>query len=172
MLYIHEGSEERRGSEISGALSALCAKLADADVPVLNVCTLARNFMLVREAVSERALSTLRSTVEASHDAGNVVPSSLAAPAGVRLRLMRPHLAICTLRLDQLPAVSHALLQLFFFLEEVRGSWWRPVRCLVRPCCRFADTSPRCLMPSRLAALATRAHPPLTAPGGGLLPLL
>ena len=120
VLYIHEGSEERSGSEISGALSALCAKLADAAVPVLNVCTLARNFMLVREAVSERALATLRATVEASHAGTAEATASLVAPAGVALRLTRPRYAICTLKLEQLHTLSHALLQLFFFFEEAR----------------------------------------------------
>ncbi|KAL1510552.1 hypothetical protein AB1Y20_006854 [Prymnesium parvum] len=117
VLYIHEGSEERQGSEISGTLSALCARLADASVAVLNVCTLARNFMLVREAACERALATLRATVEAGQAGGARGGGVAAQPiAAAKIRLRRARLAICSFKLESLPSLSHALLH-FFFLE-------------------------------------------------------
>lgn len=121
VLYIHEGSEERQGSEISGTLSALCARLADASVAVLNVCTLARNFMLVREAACERALATLRATVEAGQAGGARGGGVEAQPiAAAKIRLRRARLAICSFKLESLPNLTHALLH-FFFLEPVRA---------------------------------------------------
>ena len=140
-LYIHEGSSERSGAEISGALSTLCDRLARARVPVLNVCTLSRNFMLVRQDVAERALTTLRSAVEEScgrpgttaiGDIGEDVRASEsgnggsvggsatgggggdASMSGVRIELKRAEVCIGTLSVEEIKTASHALLSLFF----------------------------------------------------------
>ena len=86
-LYIHEASSGRAGAEISGALSALCDVLAKARVPVLNVCTLARNFMLMREEVAQVALDTLRTAVEqgASSSLGSSSSPSTSPSTAVEL---------------------------------------------------------------------------------------
>ena len=75
-LYLHESSTEKSGHELSGSLSLLCDRLAAARVPVLNVTTLARNFMLVQSSVAELALSTLRAAVEAYGCVAHVVTSA------------------------------------------------------------------------------------------------
>ena len=132
-LYIHEGSSERTGAEISGALSMLCDRLARARVPVLNVCTLSRNFMLVRQDAAERALTTLRSAVEegcvrpgttAHGGSGEAVKASKggcgggnsgdSSMSGVRIELKRAEVCIGTLSVEDIKAASHALLSLFF----------------------------------------------------------
>ena len=125
-LYIHENSEERDGSEVSGCLTALCAKLTAAAVPVLNVCTLARNFMLVRDECSERALSTLRAAVVGSQSGTAEPAPATPTPSAkdVRLRLMRSHLAICSLQVDQLQSCTHALLQLLLFMDDAPKSFF------------------------------------------------
>jgi hypothetical protein len=63
-LYIHEGSQSRRGSEVAGTLAALTARLAQEALPVLNMTTIERNFLLVCEHHAERALATLQRAIE------------------------------------------------------------------------------------------------------------
>jgi len=121
-LYIHEASSERSGAEVSGALSLLCDQLAAAQVPVLNVCTLARNFMIVKSALSDVAVSTLRSAVEGPTPNGNpsappaepTMTTKAAAAAGVRLQLLRGLHCIGSLSVEQLKECSHAVLHLLF----------------------------------------------------------
>jgi len=63
-LYIHEGSESVRGSESAGTLAALSARLAREALPVLNITTVERNFLLVHEHHADKALSTLQRAIE------------------------------------------------------------------------------------------------------------
>lgn len=140
-LYLHEASPDRTGAEVSGALSTLCERLAAARVPVLNVCTLARNFMLMREEVSQVALDTLRSAVEegANHDgqaadgagAGQIldgppqkrqhvgasghVASALSGGSGVRIVVTpaRVSITVATISVADLKKCAHAILALF-----------------------------------------------------------
>ena len=114
-LYIHESSDQRSGAEISGSLSVLFDSLARERLPVLNVCTLRRNFMLVRQANQEAALATLRAAIEpttAEASPAAATADGLAASAGVQLKLTRPKVAIGSLTLEQLKANAHALLRL------------------------------------------------------------
>ena len=62
-LYIHEASPDTNGSESSGTMAALSSQLADEKIAVLDVSTLARNFMLVRLENAERALKTLQAAI-------------------------------------------------------------------------------------------------------------
>ena len=79
-LYIHEASKDRKGAEISGALSHLCNRLATARISVLNVCTLARNFMIVREEAATRALATLRAAIEDGGPSPGKTPGQRESP--------------------------------------------------------------------------------------------
>ena len=134
-LYIHEGSTEVHGAEISGALSTLCDRLARAHVPVLNMCTISRNFMLVRQEAAEVALQTLRATIEppaeATADANQqqeASPRAAKAPsnrervcAGVRIELLRGHVCIGMVSVAALKTAAHALLSLLF-LQPSKGA--------------------------------------------------
>jgi len=111
-LYIHEASFERGGAEISGALSLLCERLAAAEVAVLNMCSLARNFMVVRSSCEARAMQTLR---EAYEDGERPARPALPPPSGVRLRLLPPlqhgqqggpAARLCRHRRDRVPALQ------------------------------------------------------------------
>ena len=62
-LYIHEASPDTNGSESSGTMAALSSQLANEKIAVLDVSTLARNFMLVRLENAERALKTLQAAI-------------------------------------------------------------------------------------------------------------
>ena len=146
-LYIHEASSGRAGAEISGALSALCDVLAKARVPVLNVCTLARNFMLMREEVAQVALDTLRTAVEqgassslGSSSSPSTSPSTAveldepprkrptlasrgqngASPAGVRIAVAPStvSIAVATLSVAALQGCAHAILALYILRDE------------------------------------------------------
>ena len=128
-IYIHESSTERSGHEISGSLSTLCDCLAAARVPVLNVCTLARNFMLVRSSAAEVALQTLRSAVErhsatdaGGADATGIASSAVNHTAGVNLTLLRPTIAIATLSVDDVKACAHGLLLLLLLQRRGRAA--------------------------------------------------
>lgn len=123
-LYLHEASENRTGAEVSGALSKLCDRLAAGRVAVLNVCTLARNFMLVKEEAAERALATLRGAVEVSADEAaeppskrqQLVPPPVArcASRDVQIELLPATVAVGSLTVAELKRCSHAFLMLFF----------------------------------------------------------
>lgn len=117
-LYIHEASFERGGAEISGALSLLCERLAAAEVAVLNMCSLARNFMVVRSSCEARAMQTLR---EAYEDGERPARPALPPPSGVRLRLLQPPVAICSLSREDVNACAHALLHLLFWQADAAG---------------------------------------------------
>lgn len=112
-LFLHEASE-RDGAEISGALSMLCGQLARARVPVLNVCTLARNVMLVRQAVADRAVATLRAAVEQAPVAAGGAAGGDAPTDGIGLELLQPEVAIGSLTLEQVKTCAHAILHLLF----------------------------------------------------------
>ena len=62
-LYIHEASEEKKGTETFGTMAALSRKLAAEEISVLDCSTLTRNFMLVRKDNAERALSSLQDAI-------------------------------------------------------------------------------------------------------------
>lgn len=139
-LYIHEATSARTGAEISGSLSALCDHLAEANIPVLNICTLARNFMIVRETVAPGALTTLHAALvppsSARHiakpgdntgadgdpsrnsDAQNVDDSASDGSGARRFRLTlelkREKVIVGSLSVAELKACCHALLTLFF----------------------------------------------------------
>jgi hypothetical protein len=115
-LYIHESSS-RAGAEISGTLAMLCNRLARARVPVLNVCTLARNFMLVRQAAAELALATLRTAVESSSPASAAGQEPASKMEGVRVELKRTAVVIGSLAAEQAKACAHGLLHLLFLRQ-------------------------------------------------------
>lgn len=109
-LYLHESSETRRGSQIAGTLSALSARLAAEAIPVLSMTTLGRNFLLVREGATERALVTLQRTL----DEPSSLPAMPPPPADrMVLTVLPAPVCICSLSRDELPAAAHALLWLF-----------------------------------------------------------
>mmetsp|Transcript_30731 Transcript_30731/g.96937 ORF Transcript_30731/g.96937 Transcript_30731/m.96937 type:complete len:317 (-) Transcript_30731:72-1022(-) len=109
-LYLHESSETRRGSQIAGTLSALSARLAAEAIPVLSTTTLGRNFLLVREGATERALVTLQRTL----DEPSSLPAMPPPPADrMVLTVLPAPVCICSLSRDELPAAAHALLWLF-----------------------------------------------------------
>lgn len=119
-LYIHEGSQSRRGSEVAGTLAALSARLAQEALPVLNMTTIERNFLLVCEHHAERALTTLHraieseSTATASGSATHVDPErALSAGMGTpQLVILAPSISICSLSQVELHTCAHALLWL------------------------------------------------------------
>ena len=121
-LYIHESSSARSGAEVSGSLSLLFDRLAGAHVPMLNVCTLRRNFVLVRKALADLALKTFRSALDndgpsaaAGADSQPAAPPSRQlSESGVRIELMSASLAIGALTLAQLKQCAHGLLHLLF----------------------------------------------------------
>ena len=138
-LYIHEGSAERTGAEISGALSTLCERLAQARVPVLNVCTLTRNFMLMRQELEAHALATLRTTLELPEGEGGSTATGLPAQpeltaataaahpkAKIRVALESGEYCIGTLTVRQLKAAVHVLLNLFFLRGADSDAGGRP----------------------------------------------
>ena len=124
-LYIHDSADEHCGGHTSGTLAALSARLAAAGVAVLNVCSLARNFMLVREPSAEKALELLRATVEPPQPdaqaaradgaaAGGAGPSSPAgaASAKVSIELLAAPINIGALSVNDLETCAHALITL------------------------------------------------------------
>ena len=112
-LYIHEGSTDKKGDETEGTIAALSARLAAEEVSVLDVTTLARNFMLVRADAAERALRTLQESLSRGRSLLAARPQ-LSRPPPLRLALLPPRLAIGALSLAELPACAHALLRLVF----------------------------------------------------------
>ena len=112
-LYIHEGSTDKKGDETEGTIAALSARLAAEEVSVLDVTTLARNFMLVRADAAERALRTLQESLSRGRALLAARPQ-LSRPPPLRLALLPPRLAIGALSLAELPACAHALLRLVF----------------------------------------------------------
>ena len=114
-LYIHESSSTRNGADVSGSLSLLFDRLTEAQVPLLNVCTLRRNFVVVRQSYADLALRTLRSAI-AGEGSARVEDSegSNPPPKGVHLRLLRTVVAIGALSVAQLKSCAHALIHLLF----------------------------------------------------------
>ena len=117
--YIHESSSMRSGADVSGSLSLLFDHLARAQVPMLNVCTLRRNFVLVRKALADLALQTLRHALDGGSvqsAATDAPPAQVAAtPLGrVSVELLRPTVALCALSLAQLKQCAHSVLHLLF----------------------------------------------------------
>jgi hypothetical protein len=119
-LYIHEGSQSRRGSEVAGTLAHLSARLAQEALPVLNMTTIERNFLLVYEHHAERALATLQRAIEsegaatASGSATHADPErALSGEAGApQLVILPPSISICSLSQLELHTCAHALLWL------------------------------------------------------------
>ena len=136
-LYIHEASEEKKGTETYGTMAALSRKLAAEEIAVLDCSTLTRNFMLVRLDNAERALSSLQDAIGKAEAAvgrnggggdgggggggggATPVPGTVRATgdalAAAQLALLPGEVTIARLSLDALPACAHALLQLLFF---------------------------------------------------------
>ena len=134
-LYIHEASEQKKGTETYGTMAALSRKLAAEEIAVLDCSTLSRNFMLVRLDNAERALRSLQDAIskaEAAADGsggGNgggggdngatPIPGTVRAAgdalAAAQLALLPGDVTIARLSLDALPPCSHALMQLLFF---------------------------------------------------------
>ena len=140
-LYIHEASEEKKGTETYGTMAALSRKLAAEEIAVLDCSTLTRNFMLVRLDNAERALRSLQDAIGKAEAAvgrngsgsdggggggggsggggATPVPGTVRAAgdalAAAQLALLPGEVTIARLSLDALPACSHALLQLLFF---------------------------------------------------------
>ena len=106
-LYIHEGSTDKKGDETEGTIAALSARLAAEEVSVLDVTTLARNFMLVRADAAARALRTLQESLSRGRALLAARPQ-LSRPPPLRLALLPPRLAIGALSLAELPACAHA----------------------------------------------------------------
>ena len=131
-IYLHESSTERSGAEVSGALSTLCDCLARARVPVLNVCTLARNIMLVPSRKHADALATLRTAVEQPATPSKEAAASSSGPErpvkrqhvapstdGVRIEVTSAKVAVASLSVAALKRCSHAILSLFFLTPAV-----------------------------------------------------
>ena len=132
-LYIHEASEEKKGTETHGTMAALSRKLAAEEIAVLDCSTLTRNFMLVRLDNAERALRSLQDAINgkavgrngSGGDGGGGGGGATPVPGTVRaagdalavaqLALLPGEVTIARLSLDALPACAHALLQLLFF---------------------------------------------------------
>ena len=128
-LYIHEASEEKKGTETFGTMAALSRKLAAEEISVLDCSTLTRNFMLVRKDNAERALRSLQDAIgKAANGSGGddgggggttPVPGTVRAAgdalAAAQLALLPGEVTIAKFSLDALPACAHALLQLLFF---------------------------------------------------------
>ena len=134
-LYIHEASEEKKGTETHGTMAALSRKLAAEEIAVLDCSTLTRNFMLVRLDNAERALRSLQDAINGKAEAAvgrngsggdggggggaTPVPGTVRAAgdalAVAQLALLPGEVTIARLSLDALPACAHALLQLLFF---------------------------------------------------------
>lgn len=137
-----------QGAEISGALSTLCDRLADERVAVLNMCTLSRNFMLVREEAEERALATLRATIQPPEGAADGTAGDAASatagggqdlasrgtgggrarasvPRGVQLEMLKAPVCIGMVSVQNLKLAAHALLSLLF-LQDPRARHRRP----------------------------------------------
>ena len=134
-LYIHEASEEKKGTETHGTMAALSRKLAGEEIAVLDCSTLTRNFMLVRLDNAERALRSLQDAINGKAEAAvgrngsggdggggggaTPVPGMVRAAgdalAVAQLALLPGEVTIARLSLDALPACAHALLQLLFF---------------------------------------------------------
>ena len=112
-LHPREGSTDKKGDETEGTIAALSARLAAEEVSVLDVTTLARNFMLVRADAAERALRTLQESLSRGRALLAARPQ-LSRPPPLRLALLPPRLAIGALSLAELPACAHALLRLVF----------------------------------------------------------
>ena len=98
------------------ARSRRSARLAAEEVSVLDVTTLARNFMLVRADAAERALRTLQESP--ARPLALAARPQLSRPPPLRLALLPPRLAIGALSLAELPACAHALLRLVFRRER------------------------------------------------------
>ena len=127
-LYIHEASEEKKGTETHGTMAALSRKLAAEEIAVLDCSTLTRNFMLVRLDNAERALRSLQDAINGKAEravgrngsggdggGGGTARAAGDALAVAQLALLPGEVTIARLSLDALPACAHALLQLLFF---------------------------------------------------------
>ena len=127
-LYIHEASEEKKGTETHGTMAALSRKLAAEEIAVLDCSTLTRNFMLVRLDNAERALRSLQDAINGKAETavgrngsggdgggGGTARAAGDALAVAQLALLPGEVTIARLSLDALPACAHALLQLLFF---------------------------------------------------------
>ena len=119
-LYIHESSSARSGADVSGSLSLLFEHLTHAQVSIINVCTMRRNFVLVRQTMADVALQTLRSALDGDGRQSPPPASDAASFRGqltmssVRIELLRSSLAIGTLTLAQLKESAHSILHLLF----------------------------------------------------------
>jgi len=121
-LYIHESSETRNGSEVFGTLAALTAQLAAAQVPVLNMTSLERNFMLVRAHHADAALKQLQETLEGRAHADSSamglacdLNKNILTAASPRLELLPESVAMGSFPSDKIPQCAHALISILLY---------------------------------------------------------
>ena len=128
-IYLHDSSTAFHGAESTGTLAAISQKLANANVCVLNMTTMDRNFMIVPQHQFTRALRELRKIIGVETEPHEV---ELNAPmravphtrpllsATLTLDLLQTRVTICSLSTDILRTCTHSLLWLIFLRSKTQ----------------------------------------------------